>query len=613
MAYRSSSSTTFTGTSNLTATAPAGVTAGDRLLALLVQAADSQTYTPATGWTEIAAEASQPTPQDQRYVIAEKKVAAGGGADQYNFTSVTSTSAAMVSVVCLSGRHATQEAVVSAVTNNQTNNATPFSVALSGATALDGDDVLWLAQLNHSVSTDRWGYSALTNYTEREDSSANFITNAIYTREAVAAGATGTLTATATRASGTGTAWYGGWVVAVPAVAAAVAPSVGNLFLRKRRAGRRGAAFKKTAAAWFGTLLVPSGWFDPRIIPHAGAAGLTASVAQVSETDTAQAIARLKGRSVGQVVESDLAQAISSRKARAIGQVVEADTAQAIDRRKTRTLTQVSETDTAQAIARLKTRAVAQVNEADTAQPIARNKGLALGQAVEADTAQPITPAGAKIVAVAQVTEADTAQPIARRKAKALAQVLEADSAQAIAARKTRSVAQVSETDSAQAIERRKARTLAQTTETDTAQAITPSGTKVIAVAQVTEADSAQPITRRKLRSVTQVLEADTAQPVQRLKLRSVSLVLEIDTAQLIQWAPKRRRVNQVLETDTAQAISAQTGELPALPGYRSAPITQTARRADNLAGVGRLANAAVGRSNATVAQRNNLASGRRG
>lgn len=121
----------------------------------------------------------------------------------------------------------------------------------------------------------------------------------------------------------------------------------------------------------------------------------TIAVGQVTETDTAQAIAWApKRRFVNQVTETDLAQPITRRKTAAVGQVVETDLAQPIARLKTKLVSQASETDLAQAIVRSGiTVPVGQVIETDVAQPIAVNPIRRLvGQVTETDVARAITP-----------------------------------------------------------------------------------------------------------------------------------------------------------------------------------------------------------------------------
>ncbi|MEQ1574214.1 MAG: hypothetical protein ABL993_08210, partial [Vicinamibacterales bacterium] len=166
-------------------------------MAMITQDVNNSTaHTTATGWVEIGAEVNTGTPDNQTFSLHEKKVATGS--DSYDFTSVSATRA-IIQVVCLSGRHATNE-VVQASTLDITSNTTPISMSITGVTALEGDDIILFTQLNQTAAGDTWGTDSPTNYTERHDvANSDWITAATNTRDAVSAGATGALTMTATR------------------------------------------------------------------------------------------------------------------------------------------------------------------------------------------------------------------------------------------------------------------------------------------------------------------------------------------------------------------------------------------------------------------------------
>jgi hypothetical protein len=211
------------------------------------------------------------------------------------------------------------------------------------------------------------------------------------------------------------------------------------------------------------------------------ASGQTIAVGQVSETDTAQAVAWApKRRLVGQVSEIDIAQPVAwAPKRRLVAQVQETDTAQPITVRRSFPVAQVEEVDTAQPIAWApKHRSVNRVFETDTAQAVSAQRVYPVAQVEEVDTAQTITPVkGGQLIAVGQVEEMDTAQAIAHSKTKAIGQVEEVDTAQAITVSQAKiiAVAQVSEVDTAQAISwAPKHRLIGQVEEVDTAFTITP-------------------------------------------------------------------------------------------------------------------------------------------
>jgi hypothetical protein len=272
----------------------------------------------------------------------------------------------------------------------------------------------------------------------------------------------------------------------------------------------------------------------PALAIEVFSAGLSATVNQATETDTAQAITRLKTKVVGQVTETDLAQAIQwAPKHRTVSQATEADTAQAITRVKQKAIGQVTETDLAQAVQWApKHRTVAQVTETDLAQAITRVKQKVIGQVTETDSAQAIT--SRKLLAIGQVSETDLAQPISAggEIVVSVGQVTETDAAQAVTRIKIRALGQTTESDAAQPVSRIKSRTIAQTTEADLAQAV--GKIKILVISQVSETDLAQALFRSKRVAVAQVIEVDLSQAITRLKRYVIGQVVETDFAQSI-------------------------------------------------------------------------------
>lgn len=294
----------------------------------------------------------------------------------------------------------------------------------------------------------------------------------------------------------------------------------------------------------------PSGYY----IPAAGGGGHTVAVDQVTETDTVQAVARLKTKQAGQITETDTAQTITRVKVKAAGQVAETDAAQAMTGLKAKLLGQVTEGDLAQAVTWApKTRLVGQISETDLAQAVARVKAKALAQATETDTAQAIAWAP-KIRQILQVAEADIAQALTRLKTQAVALVAESDLAQAVARLKAKLLGQVAESDLAQTVSTSSNQVVdvGQVTETETAQAIT--GHKTRALGQATHTEVAQAITARKTLAVALMTETDTAQGVTRVKLSALAQVAEADTAQALARI-KIKVLAQVTETDMAAEL----------------------------------------------------------
>lgn len=274
-------------------------------------------------------------------------------------------------------------------------------------------------------------------------------------------------------------------------------------------------------ARWTGaTYTVPTAEYGP--------SSQSATINQVSETDTAQPISRRKSKNISQVSESDIAQAMARAKQEAIGQVLETDLAQALSRIKTEIIAQVAENDLAQPVTRAAiTVNIIQVSETDMAQGISVRKTMAVLQVSETDAAQSLIVR--KIKLISQVTEIDAAQAVTSRKVMALGQAGETDLAAAITRLKQQALSQVLETDLAQAIAREKAQVVLQVTELDESQPISTSGS--VLVLQVSETDLAQALFHSKRLAVAQVVEADLSQPISRQKMQLIEQALETDMA----------------------------------------------------------------------------------
>jgi hypothetical protein len=283
---------------------------------------------------------------------------------------------------------------------------------------------------------------------------------------------------------------------------------------------------------------------------------LVVAMGQASETDSAQAVLKLKAKVIGQPVELDEAMALATGTVIAVGQAAEIDTAQPVARSKSRTVGQASEADTPHAVTRVKTRAVSQATETDSALALGRSKSWALGIATESSTAQPV--ARSKSRSIGMPAETDLAQPLAKAKTRILGQATEADTAQPISRAKV--IGAATESDLAQAVARIKARTLGQPVETDLAQPVGKSKAKTIG--QAAELDVALTFGRAKSRLLGQPLEVDEAQVVTSGMTVLIGLASETDLAQPV-GRGKSLTIGQALEADVALALTrVKTGQL---------------------------------------------------
>lgn len=219
MAFRSAA-TTAHGSTDWTANAPSGVTAGDREIALVSQDNAGATVTFPSGFgTPQSADLSGP---DSQTVWVAERVVAGG--DSYAFTSSTSNSG-VTHILAFSGRHASTASTFGTATQNTSSNPSPISASCNGVTAANGDDVALVLgiDITSSGATASWS-TPPTNYTQRSASSSSLGCALTCSRDNVSAGATGALTGTITLSAGN--AGYGGYAIAIPASGGGASPAL---------------------------------------------------------------------------------------------------------------------------------------------------------------------------------------------------------------------------------------------------------------------------------------------------------------------------------------------------------------------------------------------------
>lgn len=95
--------------------------------------------------------------------------------------------------------------------------------------------------------------------------------------------------------------------------------------------------------------------------------GITQAIAIAAETDSAQALGRLKMRALGVASEADAAQAFGRVKTRVLELAAETDAAQTLGRQKARALSIATTAETALSLGIRKTRALGVASETDTA------------------------------------------------------------------------------------------------------------------------------------------------------------------------------------------------------------------------------------------------------
>lgn len=218
MAFRSSALGTHAsgGGTSISAT-PAGVQAGDYLLAwLIIDGSGASPTSVPSGWS-LQDTNDQTGPDGQTMLLYSK--APASGSDSFSW-GITSGEGAILFTAAWSGRN-TGAAPTIAKAQNTSSNASPITVNATGVTAASGDDIAVVFQVDQTAGTATWTFSQPTNYTERhDDSTVDWISGALDTRDNVSAGATGTISSTATRTAGSGNGGWGTFVVALAQAAA---------------------------------------------------------------------------------------------------------------------------------------------------------------------------------------------------------------------------------------------------------------------------------------------------------------------------------------------------------------------------------------------------------
>lgn len=233
MAFLSSTITSGSGT-NPSATVPASVVA-DTIIILLASidasAAVFDTGDYPSGFTELGE--TDITHDGQTAAICWKR-ATGADSGSYAFGDVGSTNDWTVIALAFSDRHTTNPPVASAVNVNNGANSSPLTTSANGVTAIDNDDLAWLAALDKNNGTSVPACAPPASYTERQDGGAAWTYSAAATRDNVSAGATGTVSGTYTYSAAT--AGYAAWLIRIP-LGVVVAPpliSYSGAFAKRR-------------------------------------------------------------------------------------------------------------------------------------------------------------------------------------------------------------------------------------------------------------------------------------------------------------------------------------------------------------------------------------------
>lgn len=198
---------------------PSGTASGDLLIAYFCCDELNQTVS-ATGWTFIG-QAFVSSPDGQNINVLGR---ISNGSDPNTFQSGGGTVQAYGRVLRWTGSALSVPTSSDIVfTTNNSSNASPISISLTGITAIANDSILVGFGIDQQGRTDEWTCSQITNYTNNGSASDNNwqSINTQY-RDGVSAGATGSLATTATRTIGGSNAGWLGFVMRIASGASAV-------------------------------------------------------------------------------------------------------------------------------------------------------------------------------------------------------------------------------------------------------------------------------------------------------------------------------------------------------------------------------------------------------
>lgn len=213
MAYRSSTNGVGTSTTPAT-TVPAGVATNDIVILACGFDGSSNTFTGKwpSGFTQLV-DAAIASTDTQRAGLAWKRLT-GADSGSYTLSALAGSSDWVLQAFAFSGRD-TVNPPVHSLNISTASNGSPVSVVATTLTALDGDDAIWISVPDVDLSGAGTGHTQPTNYLIKQDGEQGFSNLAGAIRDALSAGATGSITGTFTCPGQT--AGYAGMLVRIPA------------------------------------------------------------------------------------------------------------------------------------------------------------------------------------------------------------------------------------------------------------------------------------------------------------------------------------------------------------------------------------------------------------
>ena len=192
------------------------VSAGDFAFAIYTTDGTGNALT-RTGWSEPTnGNGDLSGPDGQTVRILKMDAACTGSETTVQFTGQTQHS--VVIIVTVSGRDTNSPITFCTNTQSTASNATPMSISATGGTAAAGDDLFLLAGFDPTASGDHlYALSSVTTgfAKAKEANTTTWSSLAVWYKENVSAGATGSITATATSSDGTTPAGWSAFGIAL--------------------------------------------------------------------------------------------------------------------------------------------------------------------------------------------------------------------------------------------------------------------------------------------------------------------------------------------------------------------------------------------------------------
>jgi hypothetical protein len=189
---------------------PSGVAAGDIVILVCTIDASAAAFDAGdypTGFTELGE--VDLTGDGQSVAVGWKRLsAADAGTYQFGALGTGGTGTWVTQAYAFRDRSTVSAPTISTIATDNNNNTSPVSVTANGVTAFVGDDLLMISAPDVRGDGIGNGHTAPSNFDEREDAENGFSNLAGFTREDIAAGSTGNITATFSHTGGaTGSGW----------------------------------------------------------------------------------------------------------------------------------------------------------------------------------------------------------------------------------------------------------------------------------------------------------------------------------------------------------------------------------------------------------------------